>query len=103
MSFFSRFIIYLNLTEYSTNIVICFNLIFFSRRADASAGFPRAQRSFLSCILYLNTVLPEAGGETRFLHPRDETEPVVVHPRAGAALLFDQVSYYFRSYDWILH
>jgi hypothetical protein len=53
--------------------------------------------------LYLNTVLSEAGGETRFLHPRDETEPVVVHPRAGAALLFDQVSYYFRSYDWILH
>ena len=58
------------------------------RDADASAGFPRAQKSFLSCILYLNT--PEAGGETRFLHPRDETDPVVVHPRAGAALLFDQ-------------
>ena len=59
-----------------------------TREADASAGFPRAQRSFLSCILYLNT--PEAGGETRFLHPRDETEPVVVIPRTGAALLFDQ-------------
>ena len=44
-------------------------------------------RSFLTVLLFLNA--PSSGGETRFVHRRDESRDTVVRPTPGLALVFD--------------
>lgn len=55
-------------------------------------------RSFQTMMIYLN--VPERGGETNFLNPRDEGDAVSVHPTTGLALVFDHNLYHEGALLW---